>query len=109
MAMGTFCANPTKLQAATNAAADFSIHPLVLASAPPRIGFNLSQSLDTVDITNNSWITGGGFSSFDLRLDYTATDNGASDGTTFIVTDLNNYGTDYYNSIITSNAFTGAL
>ena len=96
------------VHAQVNSPADFTVHPQVLAPAPPRIGFNLSQGAGSADITDNVWLFDGGFSSYDVRMDYVATDDGAGDGSTFISTDTGRYGTDYYNSLNSNGAFDGA-
>ncbi len=93
---------------AQDSAADFTIHSQVVASSPPRFGFNLQESSYYADITDNAWIADSCFSSADLRMNYLATDDGASDGTTFIETDVNSAGTDFWASINSNGAYVGA-
>ena len=103
-----FLLAPVAVLQAQNSTAEFTIHAQVVATNPPRFGFNLAQGTGSVDITDNAWISDGAFSSADLRMDYQATNDGAPDGTTFIATDIKNAGTDYYDSINSNGALVGA-
>ena len=87
---------------AQNSPADFTLHSSVVATSPPRIGFNTQPSPNCVDITDNVWNQDGGFSPMDVRWSYTATDGGAN---TFIVT--NNGGTATW-SCLSNGFFLGA-
>src|SRR4051794_3388113 len=66
---------------AQNSAADFTVHSQVAAWSPPRFGFNLSENGAGSNIRENALINGGGFGTYDLRMDFYASDNGAADGT----------------------------
>jgi len=100
--------------AETNAPAEFNISSKVLSKVPMKIGFNFGQSAsNSFDITDNALIADGAFSSYDVRFDYTATEDGAPDGTTFIANDTKangaRYGTDFYRSLTGKGCFNGAL
>jgi hypothetical protein len=90
---------------AVESQADFTITNTVVAANPPNVGFNVSSSAGGADIMDNAWISDGGFSPFDIRKDYTATQDGAADGTTFICT--GSPGLDFYASV-SSGLFDGA-
>jgi len=87
---------------AQDSPAAFTIHSAVVAPNPPRVGFNFSVHAGA-NITQNSWVKGGGFSTSDLRHDYKAMADGAMDGTTFIATDAS-----YFHSLNSNGAFVGA-
>ena len=89
----------------TNSAADFTIQTAVAALAPPRFGFNFEANSESA---NNIFSQGGGMDPYDVRLSFTATNNGTAN--TFIDNDCASGGcpgTDFYASIA-SGYFSGA-
>ncbi|MGA2888236.1 MAG: sugar-binding protein [Terracidiphilus sp.] len=95
-------ATPAPPVTGTNAPAVFSIYPQVQAANPVKAGFNM-QPAAGANITENAWLTDGGFSPYDARWSFTASQNGTSN--TFIAT--GNGGTSFYSSIA-AGYFVGA-
>jgi fibronectin type 3 domain-containing protein len=95
-------ATPAAAVQGTNAPADFSIYAQVMASNPVQVGFNMEPAAGT-NITENAWLSDGGFSPHDVRMSFTASQNGTAN--TFIATGAG--GTSYYSSIA-SGYFVGA-
>lgn len=113
LAVFTFLTFVIPCYAVTNPPAEFTINPKVISKAPMRFGFNFGQSTsNSFDITDNALIADGAFSSYDVRFDYTATEDGAPDGTTFIANNTKangaRYGTDFYRSLTSNGCFNGA-
>ncbi len=86
----------------TNAPADFSIYSQVVAPNPVPAGFNMQPAPGT-NLTENSWLADGGFSPYDARMSFTASQDGTA--TTFVAT--GGGGTSFYSSIV-SGYFVGA-
>ncbi len=98
-------ATPVTSVTGTNAPADFSIYPQILAANPVRAGFNMEPAAGT-NIGENAWLADGGFSPYDARLSLTASQNGSD--TTFIAENVgNDGGSDFWQSIATGY-FVGA-
>jgi fibronectin type 3 domain-containing protein len=89
--------------AGTNGPASFSISSTIAASNPVPAGFNVEPAAGDADISENAWIADGGFSPYDARLSFTASQDGTA--TTFIAAGAG--GTSYYSSIA-SGYFVGA-
>ena len=86
---------------AQNAPADFTLHSSVVATNPPRAGFNVEASPGH-NISENIWTEDGGFSPMDMRWNFTATGGSAN---TLVV--VGSGGTSYWSSIA-SGYFVGA-
>jgi fibronectin type 3 domain-containing protein len=95
-------ATPAPPVSGTNAPANFSIYPQVVAANPVPVGFNM-QPAAGANITENAWLSDGGFSSYDARMSFTASQDGTA--TTFVAT--GGGGTSFYSSI-TTGYFVGA-
>jgi hypothetical protein len=87
----------------TNGPADFSISPTIVAPNPVPVGFNIQPAAGGGNISENAWLADGGFSPYDARLSFTASQNGSA--TTLVATGAG--GTSYYSSIA-SGYFVGA-
>jgi fibronectin type 3 domain-containing protein len=95
-------ATPAAPVGGTNAPANFSIYPQVVAAHPVNAGFNMQPAADA-NTTENAWLADGGFSPYDIRMSFTASMDGSA--TTFIAT--GNGGTSFYSSV-TTGYFVGA-
>jgi fibronectin type 3 domain-containing protein len=95
-------ATPAAPVQGTNAPADFSIYSQIIAANPVPAGFNMQPAAGT-DLTENSWLADGGFSPYDARMSFTASQDGTA--TTFIAT--GGGGTSFYQSIA-AGYFVGA-
>jgi len=96
-------ATPAPPVAGNNAPAIFNIYPQVVADSPVKAGFNM-QPASGANITENAWIADGGFSPYDERMSFTASQDGTT--TTFIA-QYPQPGTDFWSSIVTGY-FNGA-
>jgi fibronectin type 3 domain-containing protein len=88
----------------TNSPANFSISSTIVAPSPVTAGFNIQPAADGGNISENAWLADGGFSPYDARLSFTASQDGTA--TTFIAT--GGGGTSYFSSIA-SGYFVGAM
>ena len=110
----TFLSFSLSVEAGINSPAEFTISSKVVSHAPMRYGFNFGDSsTHSFDITDNALISDGAFSSYDIRFDYIATEDGAPDGTTFIANKQKvfgaRYGTCFYDTLTSKGCFDGAL
>ncbi len=94
------------MKSQVNSAASFTVTTGVVNANPQNFGFNVASG-GAPDIVDNNWLADGGMASYDLRMSYTATNNGAADGSTFICTDASAGGNDFWASI-SSGLFVGA-
>jgi hypothetical protein len=93
-----FLAFPVFSAAQVNSSASFALTSTVVNANPPNVGFNVANS-GVPNIADNNWVQDGGMASYDLRFNFSATNDGATNGTTFICTDVNNSGDDFYASL----------
>jgi fibronectin type 3 domain-containing protein len=87
----------------TNSPSAFNISTTIVAPNPVTAGFNIEPAAGSANISENSWIADGGFSPYDARISFTASQDGTA--TTFIAT--GNGGTSVYSSIV-AGYFVGA-
>jgi hypothetical protein len=87
----------------TDSPANFSIYATIVAPNPVPAGFNIQPAAGTGNISENAWLTDGGFSPYDARLSFAASQDGTA--TTFIAT--GGGGTSDFSSIA-SGYFVGA-